>query len=159
MIHPLSVLYADDEPALLDTCKLYLGQTKEFAVITASSASVALDQIKSMRIQTLVSDCQLPVMNGIGFLKQVRATVTCVPFTVFSGNRREEIAVQAFENGADFCLPKGGALKLQVAELLHRRQQSNTARLMRRSPPSIGCIRYSPRQTRQSFTFMIKRNC
>jgi len=120
MIHPLSVLSVDDEPALLDTCRLYLGQTKEFAVITASSASVALDQIKSRRIQTLVSDCQLPVMNGIGFLKQVRATVSCVPFTVFSGNRREEITVQAFENGADFCLPKGGALKLQVAELLHR---------------------------------------
>jgi len=119
VILTISVLYVDDEPALLDTCKLYLEQTKEFAVTTASSASDALDLIKSNGIQTIVSGYQMPDMNGIEFLKLVR-TFTHVPFIMFTGWGREEIAVQAFENGADFYLRKDGALKPPFAELISR---------------------------------------
>jgi len=120
MIHPISVLYVDDEPALLEIGKLYLERTKEFAVTIAPSASVALDLLKSGGIQAIVSDYQMPEMDGIAFLKQVRATDPHIPFIVFTGRGREEIVIQAFESGADFYIQKGGAPKPQFAELVHK---------------------------------------
>ncbi|MCX6696614.1 MAG: hypothetical protein NTV84_03490, partial [Methanoregula sp.] len=39
---------------------------------------------------------------------------------IFTGKGREEIALEAFENGADFYLQKGGEAKSQFAELAHK---------------------------------------
>ena len=110
----------DDEPGFLDITKLYLERTKEFKVSTALSASVALELLQSNHIQAIVSDYQMPEMDGIEFLKQVRATDKNIPFILFTGKGREEIAIEAFENGADFYLQKGGDPKSQFAELAHK---------------------------------------
>ncbi|MDD1684550.1 MAG: response regulator, partial [Methanoregula sp.] len=116
----ISVLYVDDEPDYLDLCKWYLERTKEFSVTTASSASGALEVLQSNGIHAIVSDYQMPGMDGIGLLKQIRATDKTIPFIMFTGKGREEIAVEAFENGADFYLQKGGAPTPQFAELMHK---------------------------------------
>ena len=62
----------------------------------------------------------MPGMDGIEFLKQVRAVNKTIPFILFTGRGREEIAIEAFENGADFYLQKGGAPTPQFAELMHK---------------------------------------
>jgi len=116
----ISVLYVDDESHLLDITKTYLEKTKEFTVTTAPSVSVALELLKSNGIQVIVSDYQMPEMDGIEFLKTVRATDKSIPFIIFTGKGREEIAIEAFENGADFYLQKGGEPKSQFADLSHR---------------------------------------
>jgi signal transduction histidine kinase/DNA-binding response OmpR family regulator len=116
----ISVLYVDDDPAFLDLCKLFLERTNEFTVITSSSVSGALELLKSNGIHAIVSDYQMPEMDGIGFLKQVRATDNEIPFIMFTGKGREEIAILAFEFGADFYVQKGGAAKPQFAELIHK---------------------------------------
>ncbi|MGB8309216.1 MAG: PAS domain S-box protein [Methanoregula sp.] len=116
----MPVLYVDDEPALLDVGKFFLEETSEFTVVTASSASVALDRLKSNDIKAIVSDYQMPGIDGIEFLKQVRAKDKAIPFILFTGRGREEIAIQAFENGADYYLQKGGDPTSQFAELTHK---------------------------------------
>ncbi|MGB7788151.1 response regulator [Methanoregula sp.] len=114
------MLFVDDESAILDICKRYLEQTTEFSVTTAVSASAALDLVKSDGIQAIVSDYQMTGMDGITFLKQVRAVDKTIPFILFTGRGREEIAVEAFENGADFYLQKGGDPTSQFTELVHK---------------------------------------
>jgi len=116
----ISVLYVDDESGLLDICKLFLENTREFTVTTATSAQAALDLLKTNGIQAVVSDYKMPGMDGIELLKQVRATDKEIPFIMFTGKGREEVAVEAFENGADFYLQKGGAPQPQFAELMHK---------------------------------------
>ncbi|MFA5222309.1 MAG: PAS domain S-box protein, partial [Methanoregula sp.] len=113
----IPVLYVDDESSLLDVGKQFLEMTGEFSVTTALSASDALDRMKSTQIQAIVSDYQMPGINGIEFLKLVRSTDKLIPFIIFTGKGREEIAIEAFENGADFYLQKGGDPKAQFAEL------------------------------------------
>jgi len=117
LVITISVLYVDDESHLLDIGKLFLERTTEFRVTTASSASAGLEILKTNGIQAIVSDYQMPGLDGIGFLKQVRAINKTIPFILFTGRGREEIAIEAFENGADFYLQKGGAPKPQFAEL------------------------------------------
>jgi PAS domain S-box-containing protein len=118
----LSVLCVDDEASLLEICKLYLEKTNEFTVTTASSAPDALHLLKSNGIQAIVSDYQMPGMDGIAFLKLVRATNKKIPFIIFTGKGWEAIAIEAFENGADFYLQKGGAgtPAASYADLMHK---------------------------------------
>jgi DNA-binding response OmpR family regulator len=110
----IPILYVDDEPSLLELGKLYLERTNEFTVTTAPSASVALDRLKSNSIKAIVSDYQMPDIDGIEFLKRVREKDKTIPFILFTGKGREEIAVKAFENGADSYIQKGGGFKIAV---------------------------------------------
>jgi len=116
----ISVLYADDEAMLLDVTKLYLDRTGEFCVTTADSGSSALDLLASTQFDAVISDYQMPEMDGIELLKHVRAAFPNLPFIMFTGKGREEIAIEAFENGADFYLQKGGAPQPQFKELAQK---------------------------------------
>lgn len=119
-----SVLYVDDEPGLLEVGKLYLERKGEFVVETVTSAQDALVMIEKGNYDAIVSDYQMPVMNGIDFLKQVRASGNSIPFIIFTGRGREEVVIQALNEGADFYLQKGGEPGSQFAELAHKVRQA-----------------------------------
>ena len=63
-------------------------------------------------------------MDGIAFLKAVRERFGDIPFILFTGRGREEVVIDAINNGADFYLQKGGDPKSQFAELSHKIRQS-----------------------------------
>ena len=116
----ISILYVDDEPALLDIGKLYLERKGEFRVETATSAREALLMLERGKYDAIISDYQMPGMNGIDFLKEVRECGNTIPFIVFTGRGREEVVIQALNEGADFYLQKGGDPRSQFAELTHK---------------------------------------
>lgn len=115
-----SVLYVDDEPELLQVAKIFLERLGKFRVDTATSASEAMSLLESGNYEAIVSDYQMPVMDGVAFLKKIRASGNTIPFIIFTGKGREEIVIQALNEGADFYLQKGGEAKSQFAELAHK---------------------------------------
>ena len=124
----LSLLYVDDEPGLLEIGKLFLESSGDFAVTTALSGSEGLAGLATHTFDAIVSDYQMPEMNGIEFLKTVRKSYGSIPFILFTGRGREEVVIEAINNGADFYLQKGGDPKSQFAELAHKIRQAVSRR-------------------------------
>jgi PAS domain S-box-containing protein len=120
----ISLLYVDDEPDLLDLCKLFLEREGEFSVAIVTSAREGLQILAEGMIDAIVSDYQMPGMDGIEFLKQVRKDFKDIPFILFTGKGREEVVIEAIENGADFYLQKGGDPRAQFSELSHKIRQA-----------------------------------
>lgn len=116
----ISILYVDDEPALVELTRTFLEKTGDFSVYTALSADEALAKLGCSTYDAIVSDYQMPVTDGIELLKEVRAKFGDIPFILFTGRGREEVVIQALDNGADFYLQKGGDPRAQFIELAHK---------------------------------------
>ena len=120
MTAAIRVLYVDDEPDLLDIGRIFLEQSGDLKVTTAVSAADAIRLLELEKFDVIISDYQMPEMNGIQFLIEVRTRFGPVPFILFTGRGREEIVIQAINSGADFYLQKGGEPDAQFAELSHK---------------------------------------
>ncbi len=112
----LNILYVDDEPELLDITKMLLEQDSELKVNIEQDPIVAINRIARDEYDVIVSDYQMSGMSGIELLKEVRK-LDHVPFILFTGRGREEVAIEALNNGADFYLQKGGNPHVQFEEL------------------------------------------
>jgi CheY-like chemotaxis protein len=110
-------LALDDEPALLEIVKIFIEEGERFDVTTVSSVREALHLLSDHRYDVIISDYQMPGEDGIQFLKALRSNENSTPFILFTGKGREDVAVAALNNGADFYVRKGGDVKAQFAEL------------------------------------------
>lgn len=113
----ISILYVDDEQPLLDIGKLFLEKHGDMQVETLTSATEALQVIRAYPYDAIISDYQMPEMDGLSFLKELRKRGEKVPFVLFTGRGREEVVIEALNCGADFYLQKGGNATPQFAEL------------------------------------------
>ncbi|MFA7304792.1 MAG: response regulator, partial [Methanoregula sp.] len=120
MPEELRVLYVDDEPLLLDIGKIFLERSGDFAVQTAPNAPHAMRLLNEARYDAIISDYQMPEMDGIQFLSEVRSRFGQIPFILFTGKGREDVVIRAINSGADFYLQKGGDPTVQFAELSHK---------------------------------------
>ena len=116
----IPILYVDDEPDLLELAQIFLEQTGEFRVRTSTSAEEVLANPEILSFDAILSDYQMPGMDGIAFLKEIRKRSSDLPFILFTGRGREEVVIEALNNGADFYIQKGGDPKAQFAELANK---------------------------------------
>ncbi len=113
----VKVLYVDDEPALLDIAREFLEMDGDMTISVSTSASKVLEDAASGRYDVILSDYRMPEMDGIAFLKLLRERGVDTPFVIFTGQGREEVAIEALNNGADFYVQKGGDPIVQFEEL------------------------------------------
>lgn len=115
----MKVLYVDDEPELLKQVKLFLEKEDDrFNVDTAKSAEEGLSLLKEENYDAIISNYQMPEMNGLEFLEIIREDKNNdIPFIMFTGKGREEVAMEALNLGADGYLWKGGEPKSQYSVL------------------------------------------
>ncbi len=124
MVELISVLYVDDEASLLLVGKIFLEESGDFFVTTVESAQEGLSFLEKEHVDAIVADYMMPYMDGIAFLKRVREQFGDIPFILFTGRGREEVVIEAINNGADFYLQKGGDPQAQFAELAHKIRQA-----------------------------------
>jgi CheY-like chemotaxis protein len=107
---PIRVLHVDDDPAMTSvTADLLERHDDGLAVVSKTTPSEALSYFLSEPVDCIVSDYQMPEMNGLELLETVRVEHDSdVPFVVFTGKGREEVAVEALNLGANRYIQKGG---------------------------------------------------
>jgi DNA-binding response OmpR family regulator len=120
----MHVLLVDDEPMLLEIGKLFLERQEGIRVQTAASAREGLGHLEQGGFDIVVSDYQMPEMDGIEFLKQVKDRGDTTPFIIFTGKGREEVVIEALNSGADFYVQKGGDPTAQFTDLTHKIRQA-----------------------------------
>ncbi len=117
----ISVLYVDDEPALLRLGRLYLERIDpELRVSGVGSADEALTALGTGHYDVVVADYKMPLHDGLVFLREVRTRYGWLPFILLTGHGGEEVAIEALNLGADFYLQKGGNPRAQYADLARR---------------------------------------
>jgi PAS domain S-box-containing protein len=118
------VLHVDDEASFLKMAKQCLETQGPFQVDTACSVKEAFEKLKKETYDAVVSDYQMPLKDGIEFLKELRQSGSTVPFMIFTGKGREEVAIRALNLGADQYLNKTGDPKTVYGELAHAIRQA-----------------------------------
>ena len=94
-----------------------LRQETHWRIEEAADGRDAFDQISRRPPDVVVTDLQMPGMDGLELVKAVRRDVPLVPVVLVTGQGSEEIAVEALEAGAASYVPKS-ELKAQLVETL-----------------------------------------
>jgi len=113
----MKVLLVDDDPLFLELSQTFLEVFHEISSDTADSAGEALQKLEIDSYDVVVSDYDMPLMDGITFLKVIRDRRINIPFILFTGAGKEEIMNRAIENGANSFIQKTGDPKAQYSEL------------------------------------------
>lgn len=105
----MEILLVDDDQGFLDQAKYVLEKDdSDLKVIPLTSAKETLEYLEGREADIVVSDYKMPGMDGLELLKEIRERENDIPFIIFTGKGREEIAMKALNLGADRYFRKGG---------------------------------------------------
>jgi PAS domain S-box-containing protein len=103
------VLHVDDESQVLDGTRCFLEQNSDtITVQSVASPEEALTVLMHDDIDCIVSDYSMPTIDGLDFLRAVRARDLNIPFILFTGKGTEEIAAEAIMAGVTGYVQKRG---------------------------------------------------
>ena len=106
----IRILHVDDERELVDLTSTFLAREDErFVIETATDAAAALDRLEdgAAPLDGIVSDYDMPEMDGLELLESVRENYPDLPFILFTGKGSEEIASEAISAGVTEYMQKG----------------------------------------------------
>lgn len=102
----VKILVADDDTFVREM----LGEILEsggFKVVSAKNGSEALDQYYAdSGIDLIVSDMNMPELNGLELIKELRKAQKNIPVIILTANNEIKVAIEAMKTGADDYLLK-----------------------------------------------------
>jgi PAS domain S-box-containing protein len=133
----VTVLAVDDDPDILDLTATFLERERdEFEVVTENFVDDALGRLEDERVDAIVSDYDMPRMNGLEFLDAIRENHEDIPFILFTGKGSEEIASEAISKGVtDYLQKKTGASQYSILanRILNAVDQYRASEALKRS--------------------------
>jgi EAL domain-containing protein (putative c-di-GMP-specific phosphodiesterase class I)/ActR/RegA family two-component response regulator len=126
------VLVVDDEPALRQAYSRMLRHAG-FVVAEASNGREAIAAIREADLDVIVSDINMPEVDGIELLRRVRASNLDIPVILVTGQPAIKTAVRAVELGALRYLEKPVDGETLVESVLSASRLHEMARLKRQA--------------------------
>ncbi|RLM50992.1 PAS domain S-box protein [Halorubrum sp. Atlit-28R] len=110
----IDVLHVDDDPSVLDLTEAYFERELDAVSVTSvTDPEEALDRLGEGAFDCVVSDYDMPAMDGLEFFDALRDRHQKVPFVLYTGKGSEEIASQALNAGVTGYFQKGGPEQLR----------------------------------------------
>ena len=125
------VLVVEDDIALANFLRRGL-TASQYSVHVAHDGDAALHTLTERPYDLLITDLNLPKMDGISLIKQVRGTAPRLPVLVLSARGTLEDRIATLDSGADDYLVKPFSLAelMARARALLRRNGNNTKRAL-----------------------------
>ena len=119
--HPITVLHVDDDAELTELVREYVQHHHEDVVVhTVENGDDALARLESGDdVDCVVSDYEIPGLNGLELLETVRGRWPDLPFVLFTGQGSEDVASRAIDAGVSAYVQKRGGTK-QLEVLVNR---------------------------------------
>lgn len=105
---------------------------KYYNVVSAENGEEALDKIYSQKIDFIVSDIMMPVMDGYELLKELKKENINIPILFLTAKNEFEDKKKGYENGIDDFITKPidyEELVLKIDAILRRYHILNTKEL------------------------------
>jgi PAS domain S-box-containing protein len=116
----IRILHVDDDTSILEISKqILLDLDGNFEFDHAFCVDEAFKKLSTGNYDVVVSDYDMPQKNGLQFLKELREQKYEIPFILFTGKGREEVAIEALNLGADGYYNKQGSSETVYGELAH----------------------------------------
>ena len=112
----MQILLVEDDPLLGDGLRAALDKAG-FKVVWAKDGGVALNLLRCHEYAAMVLDINLPTMDGMEVLRQMRMNGNRLPVLVLTARDSTRDKVQAFDRGADDYLVKTAEMEELIARL------------------------------------------
>ncbi|HJZ88841.1 MAG TPA: sigma-54 dependent transcriptional regulator [Polyangia bacterium] len=122
------ILLVDDEPAVLFTLQEVLSERGHRTVSSASGAE-ALERLEG--VDAVLTDLQMPGMDGLELLRSIRDRDSTLPVLLVTAHGNEKVAVSAMKAGAYDYLTKPFDID-EVALVVERALESRQLRIANR---------------------------
>jgi two-component system chemotaxis response regulator CheY len=104
-----TLLLIDDSPTIREIIKIYLmGRSLEF--VDAENAERGLTLVGLMPIKLIIADIKLPGMDGVEFVRKLRADarphIRSLPVILLTGQKAADLRQQGLEAGANAFIEK-----------------------------------------------------
>lgn len=132
-----TVLVVDDAPIDRLVVRRLLEGSEEWAVVQAADGVAALEVIARDAPAVVLTDLQMPRMNGLELVEQIRDRFPRVPVVLMTGSGSEEIAMAALQSGAASYVPKRRLATdlLPALRQVHEASRTDEGRLR-----AMGCL-------------------
>ena len=117
-------MHVDDDQSIQEITKLMLlDLNNRLEIDWASCVDEAFKKLANGHYDAVVSDYEMPKKNGLEFLKEFHEQKYEIPFILFTGKGREEVAIKALNLGVAAYHNKQGSPETVYGELAHSIRQ------------------------------------
>lgn len=105
---PIRILHVDDDPSFSDLLSSFLTEhDREFVLASETSAAAALERLDEEYFDCVVSEYQMPSMDGLALLDAVRRRYRRLPFILFTCRGSDEVDREAIAGHLTEFVRKG----------------------------------------------------
>jgi len=103
---PALILVEDESDMLIILGRLLRNLTAHYDSLPVSTGSAALAQIAVRPVSLVITDYNMPGMNGIALAARIKATAPTITVILISAEATPELAQRAHATGVDYYLAK-----------------------------------------------------
>lgn len=124
MLKSYSVLIVDDSRSLRLVIRKLIESTSFFFdnIYEAENGAVALELLEKNKVDMIFSDINMPVMNGVEFIRQMKEKSISIPTVVITTDASKDTVIDTVRNGAVGYIKKpftADKIKEMIEKYLH----------------------------------------